>query len=170
MSELITALLDFSTVGQEKLISTVDCGLLVEQVLKDMAVSIKTAGALITVSAMPTLQLYKEEFAKLLTHLLANAIKFTNGSMPPKIDIDATECNGEWRFSVKDNGIGIAPKNLTRIFQIFQRLYPVSEFPGSGIGLAICKKIVEFHQGKIWVTSTEGEGSIFYFTIPITWQ
>jgi signal transduction histidine kinase len=168
MSRLITALLEFSTAGNDKSVSIVDCNLAVKKVLKNMAADISSAHAVITVSAMPTMHLYEREFKMLLTHLLDNAIKFRNGDTVPEIEIKSVESNGEYQFSITDNGIGIAPEHLKKIFQIFQRLHPVADYAGSGIGLAICKKIVEFHKGRIWATSVEGKGSVFHFSIPIT--
>ena len=101
----------------------------------------------------------------MLQNLVGNALKF-HGSAPPRVHISAKEINGEWRFAVHDNGIGIDPQQAERIFLLFQRLHARDEYPGTGIGLAIAKKIVERHGGRIWVESEPGKGSTFYFSLP----
>ncbi len=102
---------------------------------------------------------------QLLQNLIGNALKF-HGEQPPKIHVGAQNQDGRWVFSVRDNGIGIEPQYYEKLFQIFHRLHTRKNYPGTGIGLAICKKIVERHGGKIWIESQPGQGSTFYFSIP----
>jgi light-regulated signal transduction histidine kinase (bacteriophytochrome) len=100
-----------------------------------------------------------------LQNLIGNAIKFRRPDVPPHIKVEAIEKDEIWEFRISDNGIGIEPRHLDRIFLIFQRLHSRHDFEGNGIGLAHCKRIVELHHGRIWVTSKPGQGSTFYFTI-----
>ena len=105
------------------------------------------------------------QLSQLFQNLIGNAIKF-RGESPPRVRVHAEQKNGEWIFSVADNGIGISPEHHDRIFIIFQRLHGRSRYPGTGIGLSICKKIVERHGGRIWVDSRPGQGTTFHFSLP----
>jgi light-regulated signal transduction histidine kinase (bacteriophytochrome) len=114
---------------------------------------------------LPTVMGDEMQLSQLFQNLVANALKFHRNT-PPQVHVSAKRHQRAWQFSVRDNGIGIAPDYSERIFMIFQRLHSRSEYPGTGIGLAICKKIVERHGGRIWVNSQPGTGATFYFTIP----
>jgi PAS domain S-box-containing protein len=165
MRVLIKSLLDFSLLGRNSSAVCVDCEKLIDVVIADLDDEIKTSGAIIEVSEMPKLNLYDVEMRKLFRNLIMNAIKFQQKGNRPEIQIRAEEINNAWKFSIRDNGIGIAPKHFERVFEIFQRLNPDEEYEGTGIGLANCKKIVQLHQGEIWLESTLGQGSVFYFTL-----
>jgi light-regulated signal transduction histidine kinase (bacteriophytochrome) len=114
---------------------------------------------------LPTVQADELQLGQLLQNLIGNALKFRSNSVP-RIHVGARESAQEWVIEVRDNGIGIEPQYYERIFMVFQRLHNKGEYPGTGIGLAICKKVVERHGGRIWVTSSPGEGSSFHFTLP----
>jgi signal transduction histidine kinase len=165
MKVLIKDLLDYSRIGREKESRLVDCNLLVKEVVADLDKVIEDSGASIHASTLPVLQAYPTELKLLFQNLISNSIKFRKQGESPVIDIGSVNENGHWKFFVQDNGIGIEPQFLDRIFIIFQRLHNRSEYEGSGIGLAHCKKIVELHGGKIWVESVPGGGSRFIFTI-----
>jgi PAS domain S-box-containing protein len=166
MSILVRALLDFSLLGRDKKLTLVDCKKLILDVIADLQAKIKASDTTIDVGDMPALNIYEIEIGQLFQNLITNAIKFQRNGAHPHIEIRSKNVDGKWQFSVSDNGIGIAPAHFNKIFAIFQRLHGNNEYQGNGIGLANCKKIVELHQGRIWVESTLGEGTIFNFTIP----
>ena len=166
MKVLIKDLLDFSRIGTKGQAEILDSNAILNNVLKDLSVATQEARANIQYENLPAIHGYPTEIKLLFQNLLINAIKFRKQNTIPNINIDAHRQNGHWKFGFKDNGIGIAKENQDRIFDIFQRLHSRTEYDGSGIGLSHCKKIVELHHGKIWVESTPGQGSVFYFTIP----
>lgn len=168
MRTLINDLLSYSRVmrSTKELVET-DSGAVLAKVLKDMELVIKESEAEISCSTLPLLWADPVQLGQLFQNLIGNAIKY-RGVAAPKIQIKAVKKRGKWLFSVSDNGIGIAPEFFERIFAIFQRLHTRSEYPGTGIGLAVCQKIVERHGGKIWVESRVGNGATFFFTLPVT--
>ncbi|AFZ24494.1 bacteriophytochrome (light-regulated signal transduction histidine kinase) [Cylindrospermum stagnale PCC 7417] len=137
-----------------------------ERALGNLRQRIAEAGAVITHDPLPSVMADNTQLMQLFQNLIANAIKF-HSDKPPQIHVGAERLEDEWLFSVRDNGIGIDPRFSDRIFIIFQRLHTRDEYPGTGMGLAICKKIVECHRGRIWVESQLGQGATFYFTIPV---
>jgi len=166
MQRLINDLLAYSRVGTRgKPLQLKDGNDVFRQARDNLAKAIEDSGALIFTDHLPTVKGDEMQLIQLFQNLMANAIKF-HGPEPPQIQVSAAKNGREWVFAVKDNGIGIAPEHQERIFSIFQRLHQRSEYPGTGIGLAMCKKIVERHGGRIWVESQVGAGSTFYFTIP----
>jgi len=165
MQYLIKELLEFSRVGKkDKPIEIVDINDLVNDVKKDFAITIKENNIKIKTKKLPSLNITRVRIRQLFHNLLSNSIKFRNKNT--NIKISAFELIDCWEFCFKDNGIGISKKHHNRIFKPFKRLYTRDEYPGTGIGLAMCKKIVESHGGRIWVESEKGEGSAFYFTLP----
>jgi PAS domain S-box-containing protein len=165
MSLLVKSLLDFSKLGYNKKLTLVNCGQLLTEVIADLGTMISDSRATVEVDAMPTLNLYELEIRQLFQNLITNAIKFRKLDIPPHIKISAERLKDKWKFSVSDEGIGIDSLYFEKVFELFQRLHAKNEYEGSGIGLANCKKIVQLHLGEIWVDSTEGNGSTFYFTI-----
>ncbi|HEY9893870.1 MAG TPA: PAS domain S-box protein [Candidatus Sericytochromatia bacterium] len=194
MQQLIQDLLHYSRVGTRDLVFTpIDCNVVLDQVLSNLQVAIAERQALVTSDLLPTVTVDKLQLTQLLQNLIGNAIKFCRDDAP-RVHISARRAGeaeaqkkqGEpeggdsenqletsphspettWLFSVHDNGIGIKPRYLERIFEIFKRLHTRTEFPGTGIGLAVCKKIVERHGGHIWAESQPGTGTTFYFTLP----
>jgi len=165
MQTLINDLLSFSRVGtQGKALGAVNSDAVLDAVLKGLKRSIEESGAVITRDQLPTVLADEVQLTQLLQNLVGNAIKF-QGAGVPRIHIGAERNGSEWKISVRDNGIGISPEHHERIFVIFQRLHNKTQYPGTGIGLAICKKIAERHGGRIWVEPTAGGGSTFRFTI-----
>ena len=165
MKVLIKDLLDYSRIGREKAAMPVDCDELLEEVVADLGNSIRESDARVHFANLPVLYAYPTELKLLFQNLIANAIKFRHAQRTPEISITAETGNNGWKFMVCDNGIGIEKQNLERIFIIFQRLHNRTQYEGSGIGLAHCKKIVELHGGNIWAESVPDVGSKFVFTI-----
>ena len=165
MQAMIQDLLAFSRVGRaESGFQEIDLNAALKLALENLQPAIKESGAVVKCDSLPMLKAHRIQMVQLFQNLIGNAIKF-RGNQPPLIQIGAEQKNGEWIFSAKDNGIGIAVEYSEIIFAIFQRLHTRSEYPGNGIGLAICKKIIERHGGRIWVESKEGQGSTFKFTL-----
>ncbi len=167
MQRLINDLLSYSRLSTRgKPFESVDCESILGQVHSNLQKAIEESGVLITHTSLPTVMADLSQLVQLLQNLIGNAIKFRRGD-PSIVHISAEQNKNEWVFSVHDNGIGIAPEYYERIFIIFQRLHGKEDYPGTGIGLSICKRIVERHGGKIWIDSELGKGSTFYFTLPI---
>lgn len=165
MSMLIKALLDYSRLGRNGVLVHKNLRTLLDEVLGDLETIVRNSNAQIDIGEMPVLTVYETEMRQLFQNLITNAIKFTAPNVTPHITIDAEQKNNNYVFRVTDNGIGIDPVFNERVFEIFQRLHPADDYKGNGIGLAYCKKIVELHQGEIWIESQPGKGSTFYFTI-----
>jgi PAS domain S-box-containing protein len=166
MERLISDLLAYSRVatrGEDFLPADLEDAL--GQALRNLEAGIEAAQATVTHDPLPTLPVDAGQIRQLFQNLIGNALKF-NGEQPPRIHIGAQRQEGRWVFSVRDNGIGIDPRYYEKIFQVFQRLHTRKDYPGTGIGLAICKKIVERHGGTIWVESQPDQGATFYFSIP----
>ena len=167
MQNLINDLLEFSRVTtRANEFKSTNCEFILNQVLSNLEVSINENEAIISHNHLPTVMADSTQLTQVFQNLISNAIKFRS-EKTPKIAISAREESDNWIFSVADNGIGIDPKHCDRIFEVFKRLHKRREYPGTGIGLSICKKIVERHGGHIWVESEPNNGSIFYFTLPI---
>ena len=190
MQRLIQDLLNYSRVGRKgNLFQSISCNQVLAQALANLSISIRRSGATVTSDPLPQVMADEGQLIQLLQNLISNAIKF-KGEPPPKIHVSAVnqvdekqstaeretvprrsspiaKTDNNWLFSVRDNGIGIQSEYRERIFTLFQRLHSRQEYSGTGIGLAVCQKIVERHGGEIWVESEFGKGSTFYFTIPI---
>jgi PAS domain S-box-containing protein len=167
MERLINDLLSFSRLGtQPAVFAPADLNQLFRDAVRNLQASIRAAEAIVTCEPLPTLRVDGTQMVQLFQNLLSNAIKFRS-QRPPRIHLAARAEPQRWVLSVRDNGIGIEAKYFERIFQIFQRLHTRRHYPGTGIGLAICKKIVERHGGAIWVESEPGQGAAFLFSIPI---
>ena len=167
MQGLINDLLEFSRVTtRAREPEPTDCEHLLDQVLSDLEFFIKENKATVSRDPLPEVMADYTQLVQVFQNLIINGIKF-HSEEAPGIHISAKKKENEWVFSVRDNGIGIHPQYSEKIFEVFKRLHKKEEYPGTGIGLAICKKIIERHGGYIWVESEPGKGSIFYFTLPI---
>lgn len=166
MKALILGLLDYSRLGREKAVTKIICIELLDEVLKDLSASIEESKAEVIIEPLPIIKGHRTEMRLLFQNLLSNALKFRRKNTSPVINVSCSDQRRNWEFCISDNGIGIPAKNKTQIFKIFQRLHGRSEYEGYGLGLTHCRKIIELHQGKIWVKSQMNKGSQFYFTIP----
>jgi light-regulated signal transduction histidine kinase (bacteriophytochrome) len=166
MKQLIEDLLAYSRVGTKgRDFKPVDLERPLARALANLKAAIDESGAAVSFDPLPTLPVDEGQLAQVLQNLIGNALKFRS-SAAPRIHVSSLEKEREWEVAVRDNGIGIEPQYFERIFMVFQRLHNKGEYPGTGIGLAICKKVVERHGGRIWVDSTPGGGSTFRFTLP----
>lgn len=167
MQLLIEALLEYSRVGSRpQAFDPVHLDAVVEAVLSDLRLRVQETDAHVTHDPLPTVMGDKTQLTQLFQNLVSNALKF-RGNNPARVHIASERGTSEWILSVRDDGIGIDAKYSERIFQIFQRLHTRDEYPGTGIGLAVCRRIVERHNGRIWVEPVPGAGSVFKFTIPL---
>jgi PAS domain S-box-containing protein len=166
MQRLINDLLMYSRVGTRgKPPEPTDVHSVLGEVIRNLGAAIDESRAIVTNDDLPTVLVDASQFAQVFQNLIANAIKF-RGESPPRIHVSAHDQGCEWAFSISDKGIGIDPKYKDKLFVIFQRLHTKQEYPGTGIGLALCKRIVERHGGRIWFESEPGKGSTFFFSIP----
>jgi len=166
MQTLIQDLLTYSRVGTRgNPFEPTDCEVVLEQMLTNLKITSEDSGAVVTHDALRTVMADASQLGQLFQNMIENATKFRSNESP-RIHVSAEQKGAEWLFSVRDNGIGIEPEFFERIFVIFQRLHGRAEYSGTGIGLAVCKKIVERHGGRIWVESEPGKGTTFFFTIP----
>jgi light-regulated signal transduction histidine kinase (bacteriophytochrome) len=167
MQRMIQDLLTFSRVQSRGVeFAPVDTNQVFEKTVFSHQIMIKETGAVVTKDELPTVMGDETQLSQLFQNLIDNAIKFRRADETPKVHISAQRKGKEWEFSVQDNGIGIDPQYFDRIFIIFQRLHAREAYEGTGIGLAVCMRIVERHGGRIWVESEPGRGSIFHFTLP----
>lgn len=165
MKSLIVDLLDYSRINKGRAKKLVDLSVTINEVLTNLSTSINETGALINTGDLPVLNADPAQMLQLFQNLISNAIKYRKKETVPVIDIQARKTDDHWIFEIKDNGIGIDMQFSEKIFVIFQQLHGKSKNNGTGIGLAIAKKIVERHGGRIWLESEPGRGSTFYFTI-----
>jgi light-regulated signal transduction histidine kinase (bacteriophytochrome) len=167
MEDLVLDVLAYSRLNShERKLVDVDIDVLVDRALENLKASILESGAKIEREDLPSLKVNDTEFIQVFQNLIGNAIKFRNGNQPV-IQISSRKENDHWLFWVKDNGIGVDPKYHGKIFEIFQRLHGQDAYTGTGIGLAICRKVIENHGGRIWVESSPGAGAKFCFTVPV---
>jgi len=167
MQNLINDLLAYSRVGMRgNPFTPVSGEYLLEEALSNLQLTIQENGAQMTHDPLPVVKGDPIQLVQVFQNLLVNAIKF-RGPEPPCVHMSARPAGNEWIFSVRDNGIGLDPKFAERIFTIFQRLNDRAAYPGTGIGLAVCKRIIQRHGGRIWVESQPDKGSTFYFTLPV---
>ena len=166
MDSLIQSLLSYSRLGSDAAnLEPTDCNAAFAGALSNLKAAIEISGATIITDSLPTVIGNQSLLIQLFQNLVGNAIKFA-GDQPPEIHVGASLEGNDWWVSLRDNGIGIAPPFFDKIFRIFKRIDSSADSPGTGIGLATCKKIVEHHEGRIWVESEPGKGSTFFFTIP----
>lgn len=166
MRDLINGLLDYARLGKNSQLENVDFNEILNSVIHDLDSAIKTSESIVTIDLQPHLPAYEMEIRLLFQNLISNSIKYRRENIPARIHISTLEKEACWEFAIKDNGIGISLEYKDKIFMLFQRLHARNRYGGIGIGLAHCKKIVELHNGSIWVDSEIDSGSTFYFSIP----
>ena len=167
MQRLIADLLEYSRVQtRTRSFEPTECAAAVDEALENLRASIQETRARVTQDALPNVSADASQLVQVFQNLIGNALKF-HGDRRPRVHISAERRDREWVFSVRDNGVGIEPQHRDQIFEVFRRLQPQGKYPGTGIGLAICKRVVERHRGKLWVESTPGRGSVFYFSLPV---
>ncbi|MFP4345980.1 MAG: PAS domain S-box protein [Anaerolineales bacterium] len=168
MQQMIRALLNLSRVGRrEHDLAPTDVEAVLERTLRTLQRVQEETGGAVTRGPLPTVMADEAQLGQVFQNLIANALKFRRAGVPPRIHVSARREEETWVFAVADNGIGIDPRHAERIFEIFQRLHTWEEYPGTGIGLALARKIIARHGGRIWVESKPGEGATFYFTLPV---
>lgn len=166
MQRLIQDLLAYSRVGRhDQELQPIDCNHVLKQVLDNLQMAIAEKQAIVSHDPLPLVMGNETQLIQLLQNLISNAIKFVPPNVTPHVKLSAQHQGNQWLFEVQDNGIGIEPQNLEQVFEIFQRTQSAKDYPGTGIGLATCKKIVENHGGRIWVNSQLHVGTTFYFTL-----
>ena len=166
MRTLIGSLLKLSQLSEsESEHSSVSFNKVYDSVISDLHAEIKDCGATVTRDDLPSLEVHESQVRQLLQNLIGNALKYAHPDRRPRIHVGAVKRSGLWNFFVQDNGQGIHPDHQVRVFEIFQRLHPRDEIPGSGVGLSVCRKVVERHHGRIWIESVLGEGATFWFTL-----
>ncbi len=166
MEKLIEGLLAYSRIGRVARSERLDSSEVFRQALSNLSAAIRESGAVITCDELPPVQGDEIQLLQLFQNILGNAVKYRKAGTAPRVHVSAQAEGDMQRFSVRDNGIGIEPRNYERVFQIFQRLHSYDTYAGAGIGLAVCKRIVERHHGRIWIESAPGSGSTFFFTVP----
>ncbi len=166
MQRLIKGILTYSRVGScGGEFTKTDFNQLLKETLTGRSQSLKTNGGVVTYDPLPVLRVDREQMGRVFQNLIDNGIKFCRDK-PPRIHVSAKQEGNNWVFSLRDNGIGINPEYFDRIVAMFERAHATSDFPGTGYGLAVCKKIIERHGGHIWVESELNKGSTFYFKLP----
>ncbi len=165
MKELVNQMLIYSKIGSSEFRTNVDLNKIVKQVEEDLSLKIQELGATIFYQELPIIYANEISIKQLIQNLISNALKYRKEDIPIFVEIGAKQTDAGWVFSVKDNGIGIEKKSFEKIFSLFQRLHHQDSIPGTGIGLSICRKIVESMGGKMWVTSEIGKGSTFWFSL-----
>lgn len=167
MQELIRDLLAYSRVNtSDPAYEPVDCNEVLSQVLNNLQMANARSNAVVDYPPLPTVMANESQLEQVFQNLISNALKFQRPNTTPRVEISVTQ-EDEWQFSFKDNGIGIKPEKFPSIFQMFKRLHKRQEYPGTGIGLAICQKVIDAHGGRIWVESEPGIGTVFHFTLPV---
>ncbi len=166
MEMLLDGLMNYAaTLGQEKSAEPVDATSVLGDVLADLAQALEESDARVTFDSLPWVAVHPAHLRQIFQNLIGNAVKFRRPDLPPAVHVAARRENADWQFCVTDNGIGVAPEYQDQIFEMFKRLHGAERYSGAGIGLALCRRIVELYRGRIWVESRPGQGSTFYFTV-----